>query len=806
MTSCFHCQEPVPSGSEITADVSGTANPVCCLGCKAAAELISDAGLADFYRFRTAAAPRPQDSGEDVWSTYDRPDVAAPLLGREGDHSVVNVLIEDTRCSACSWLIGEQLRRLPGVARAAMNPATARAQVVFDGERIGLAHILRSVASLGYRPHVLGATDTLEVATRERRTALKRLAVAGFGMMQVMMIATGLYVGARQGIDPIIREYLRMTCLVVTGPVLVYAGKPFFVGAWAALRSRHLGMDVPVAIALVLAFLASAWNTLAHRGEVYFDSVTMFIFLLLLARYIEMSARHRAVSTGDALLRLVPATALRIRSGLRERVPVSALTEGDRIVVPVGECFPADGSIVVGRTEVDEAMLTGESRPVSKTEGMAVIAGSLNVGGPVEIALSAVGAGTILAGIVRLLERAQTERPRIARLADRAATWFVTRVLLGALIVALLWLWIDPTRAFESTLSVLVVTCPCALSLATPTVVTATTATLARQGLLVTRADAIEALAQVDHVVFDKTGTLTEGKPRIEKVWVLRGHSEDALRIAAGLEQASEHPLAHAFAHIQTDQRAQGVVVFPGEGLEGVLQGTLWRIGTKPFVAAIAGPPPADCVDASIYLGDGSGWHAAFQLEDSVRTDAAATVRALQQLTLTCHMASGDHTEAVALTAGRLGISDWRARQMPDEKVAFVRSLSVQGHRVLAVGDGINDAPVLAAASVSAALGTGSALAQATADVVVLRGDLATLPTAIATARRATRIIRQNLAWATLYNLVALPIAALGWIPPWLAAIGMSTSSLVVVLNALRLTRPIRPNRTAAVPTVVCRA
>jgi len=806
MTACFHCQEPVPTGLDLTAEVAGDAKPVCCLGCKAAAELISDAGLADFYRFRTAAAPRPQGSSDDVWSTYDRPEVATPLLGHEGDLSVVNLLIEDTRCSACSWLIGERLRRLPGIARAAVNPATGRAQVAYDSTRVGLAEILRSVASLGYRPHVLGATDTLEVATRERRTALKRLAVAGFGMMQVMMIATALYVGARQGIDPIIREYLRITCLVITGPVLVYAGRPFFAGAWAAWRSRHLGMDVPVTFALVLAFGASAWNTLAHRGEVYFDSVTMFVFLLLLARYVEMSARHRAGSTGDALLRLVPATALRVRAGLRERVPIAALVADDRIIVPVGECFPADGTVVAGRTETDESMLTGESRPVEKREGATVIAGTLNVGGPVEVALSAVGTSTVLAGIVRLLERAQTERPRIARLADRAATWFVTRVLLGALLVAVIWLWIDPSRAFEATLAVLVVTCPCALSLATPTVVTAATAALARQGLLITRADAIESLAQVDHVLFDKTGTLTEGKPRIEKVWPLRGTAEDALRIAAGLEQVSEHPLAQAFAQIRTDQRAQRVTIFPGEGLEGVLDGHLWRIGTKSFVAAMAGEPPTGADEASIYLGGETGWQAAFQLEDRLRPEAAASVRELQQLGLTCHIASGDQIDAVARIAGQLGITDWRARQMPDEKVAFVHGLTAQNHKVLAVGDGINDAPVLAAASVSVALGTGSALAQATADVVVLRGDLAALPDAITTARRATRVIRQNLAWATLYNLVALPIAALGWIPPWLAAIGMSASSLLVVLNALRLTRSTKPAHAVGAPRVACPA
>jgi len=786
---CFHCQEPIPADLALFAKVGPDQQPVCCLGCLAAAEMISDAGLADFYRFRTAAAPKPEEGSDDVWSTYDRPDVSDPLLGREGTLSVVNLLIEDTRCSACSWLIAERLKRLPGVERANTNPATHRAQVAFDAGRLSLATILRTVAALGYRPHVLGATDTLELATRERRRALKRLAVAGFGMMQVMMIATGLYVGAREGMDPIIKEYLRITCLVVTAPVLVYSGRPFFEGAIASIRSRHLGMDVPVAIGLLLAFVASSWNTLMHSGDVYFDSVTMFVFLLLLGRYVEMGARHRSGSTAEALLRLVPATALRIQADRRERVPVASLQAGDRLMVPAGECFPADGRVVEGRTEVDEALLTGESLPVAKAPNDKVVAGSLNVSAPVEIELSAVGQSTVLAGIVRLLERAQTERPRIARLADRAATWFVTRVLLGAVVVALVWLWLDPSRAFEATLSVLVVTCPCALSLATPTVVTAATAALARKGLLVTRADALEALAQADQVVFDKTGTLTLGKPTIEQVSVVSGSAAQAMALAAALERGSEHPLAQAFETVTTTQKACNVTVCPGAGIAGDVDGKPWRIGTAEFVTECSGPRPAVLPEAAVYLGSGDGWLAAFQVGDTLRPEAAQTIRALEERGLTAHIASGDHAMAVNKVAAQLGIRNAHSRMLPAQKLALVQTLSKNGHHVLAVGDGINDAPTLGAASVSVALGTGSALAQASADLVALRGNLATLPIAIDTARRATRVIRQNLVWSTAYNLVALPIAALGWVPPWLAAIGMSGSSLFVVINALRLTR-----------------
>jgi Cu2+-exporting ATPase len=684
--------------------------------------------------------------------------------------------------------VDQRLARLPGVVRASVNPATARVQVRFERERVGLGAILRAIAELGYRPHVLGSADTLEVATRERRTALKRLVVAGFGMMQVMMIAGSLYIGATDGMDPVVREYLRVISLVMSVPVAFYSGWPFLVGAVRGLRARHFGMDLPVAVAIVGAFAMSTWNTFEGSGDVYFDSVTMFIFLLLLGRYLEMIARHRAGSTTEALLRLVPSTAVRLGAAGRERVPVAQLAAGDRVLVARGECFPADGRIVAGDTEADESLLTGESRPVPKPVGSEAIAGSLNAGQPVELEIGAVGQSTVLAGIVRLLERAQTERPRIARLADRAATWFVSRVLVGAAFVCAAWLYVDPSRAFEATLAVLVATCPCALSLATPTAITAATAALARRGLLVTRADALETLAHATDVVFDKTGTLTLGRPRLERVRVLEpGLAEErALALAAALERASEHPLAHAFDGIEASA-AFDTRVHPGRGVEGTVDGRRLRIGTAAYVAELAGAAPSDLPEAAVLLGQSGQWLAAFTFGDAPRAEAAATVADLHALGLRARIASGDHADAVGATARQLGIDDWRARLLPEQKLAWVRELRDGGRRVLAVGDGINDAPTLRAADVSVAMGTGSSLAQASADLVALHGDLSTLGLAIRTARRTTAIVRQNLWWSAAYNVVSLPLAAFGLIPPWVAALGMSASSLLVVLNALRL-------------------
>jgi Cu2+-exporting ATPase len=804
--ACYHCGEPLSPGMQFAVAVDGQERRVCCLGCRAAAELIRDAGLGDYYRFRSAPGARPATTTDDVWSTYDRADVAAPLLGSEHGLAVVNLLLEGMRCAACSWLIGERLAQVAGIARANVNPATARAQIAFDPARCTLGTVLRSIAALGYRPHVLGAADTLAVATRERRLALKRLAVAGFGMGQVMMIAVALYIGAADHMEPLIREYLRIISLIVTTPVLVYAGRPFFAGAYQALRLRSIGMDVPVAAAIGLAWLASAWNTLTRHGEVYFDSVTMFIFLLLLGRYVEMLARHRAGSTAEALLRLVPATAERLVEGRRERVPVSTLASGDVVLVPVGDCFPADGVVVRGATAADEALLTGESLPVAKPTGTAVIAGAVNAGAPVEVRLTAVGQSTVLAGIVRLLERAQTERPQLARLADRAAAWFVTRVLLGALLVAGVWLVIDPSRALAATLAVLVATCPCALSLATPTAITAAAARLARQGMLLTRADALEALAAADTVVFDKTGTLTYGQPTLTHVTTFAGSEAAALGIAAALEQASEHPLRHAFAHLTSVAPAAEVTVHPGSGIEGRVGAQRYRIGSAPFVGELARSAPPAGRDGGVLLGSAAGWLAHFEFGDTFRPEARAVVADLARLGLRPCIASGDHAATVAAAARTVGIDEWHARLLPADKLALVDGFRERGRHVLAVGDGINDAPVLRAASVSVALGSGSALAQASADLVALGGDLTGLPLAVGVARRTVRVVRQNLAWAAGYNLIALPLAACGLVPPWAAAIGMSASSLLVVLNALRLMRapaarhPVRPGAALATP------
>lgn len=735
------------------------------------------------------------------WAAFDRKQTQSALLHVAGGHASTQLLVDGMHCGNCALQIERALGALGGMERVSVNPATRHAQVSWDLTRLPFSRILAAIADLGFEPRALGSSADAERALHERRTAYKRLAVAGFGMMQVMTFAIALYAGALEGIEVQYELYLRLVSMLVTVPVVLFSAVPFFDSAWRDLRHRRLGMDLPVSLAIVLAFGASIYNTLHGTGEVYFDSVTMFVFFLLLGRMIEMHTRHQAGSVSEALARLLPEVALRVLDGRTESIAISELEVGDAVLVPAGAVIPADGTVIEGIGTVDESMLTGEAEPVTRTTGQNVVGGSVNLSQPITFRLTAVGSSTVLSGIVRSLERAQTERPRLARASDRAAAHFIAWILFAALAVAAIWGWLEPARAFPAVLAVLVVTCPCALSLATPAALAAATTRFAQLGLLVTRADAIEALAQARCCVFDKTGTLTAGVPRITRLHRLgRATRGECRSLAAALERSSEHPLARAFADpkipVATVREPQ---VLPGRGIEGVIDDLRYRIGSFEYVCALAaGDAPRDVPRGAIYLGTAGELLAAFELDDALRPDASVAVEALRALGLRVMMASGDHVDAVSRVARSTGIDDWHARLTPEGKLSYIRALMHEPGGVLMVGDGINDAPVLGAAAVSVAMGTGSALAHASADLILTGESLPALAAGIAHARRTLGIIRQNLAWAAGYNALAIPVAAMGWVPPWAAAIGMSLSSIAVVLNARRLARSPRVSRHAA--------
>ncbi|MBK6598467.1 MAG: cation-translocating P-type ATPase [Proteobacteria bacterium] len=701
------------------------------------------------------------------------------------------------RCAACAGSIEKAVAALPGVDNVTVNVATHRVNVQFDASRTRLERILAAVDQAGFRALPLAGGAAVAAQRDEKRAAIKRLGVAGLGMMQIMMFTFGLYAAGPNGIATNYEHYFKLIAMLITLPVLFYAGAPILRSAWQNLKMRSLGMDVPVSLALLLAFTASVYNTLRGTGEVYFDSVAMFVFFLLAGRFVEMNARHASLSASDALTQSLPETVARLTAaGATERVPVADIRPGDRLSIPKGAVIPVDATLLSASASIDQSLLSGESVAVNKTAGSELPGGAVNAGGVIQVAaLSAIDA-SVLATIVRLLERAQRDRPPIARAADRVAGWFVLGILLLAVIVAGGWLLVDPSRAFSAVLAVLVVTCPCALSLATPVAMAAATTRLARDGVLVARADAIERLASIDLIVFDKTGTLTQGASAAVRVTdTHRVTADAALAIGAALERGSTHPIAQALLrHADAAVVATDIVETAGLGIEGVVAGCRYRLGRSEFVAALTatqrpGEQQPDYSSASIVLGDSDGWVAAFELTDPVRPAAAAAIAELRNSGLELAIASGDRPAAVQAVAQQLGITAAHGQLSPEQKIATVQTMRAGGRRVLMLGDGINDGPVLAAADVSCAMGQGSSIAQAAADLILVDDSLQGVGRAIKTARRARQVLRQNLTWALLYNVAAIPAAALGYVPPWLAAIGMSLSSLFVVLNAQRLTR-----------------
>ena len=787
--TCFHCALPNPAGSDFTVEIEGALRSVCCPGCKAVAELIRDSGMSNYYSMRDAPEPGAGKPSEDQaeWQVFNNDDMLAAFADLDESTAEVTIYAGGMYCSACSWLIETSLTSISGIQSADVNPMTHRVRVRWSHDVLGLGDILAKLADLGYRPQPLTADDSTRPEVSEQRTALKRLLVASLGMMQVMMFAVGLYAGEFSGIDANMQHFLRLVSFFVTTPVVFYAGRPFFVSAWRGLAARMPGMDLPVSIAIGAAYAASVYATFTRGPSVWFDSVAMFVFFLTLGRYLEMRARHRSIDRGAALSQILPNTTTLLVGDKRTVVPVAQLAKGDIVLIRAGDPVPADGVIDNGQTSVDESMLTGEAEPQPRSVGDFLAAGCINLDAQIKMRVNATGGDTTLGAISRLSERARFARPAFVRIADRIASYVVLTLLFVATAVAAYWYLTAPERAFVITLSVLVVTCPCALALATPAAFAAAGGRFSELQLLVTNGNAIEVLARATHIVFDKTGTLTVGKPTLES---LKTFSEDydkehCLLIAAALEQSSSHPIAHAFRSDQALPIVTDPTVHVAEGVSGSIDGQTWRIGRAGFAIAKSFDANSDKI---VLAADGHRV-AEFAIRDPLRADAHEALRSLKSLGLTLSLASGDNERSVAAVADALGISDFHFNRTPEEKLGIIEKLQSRGERVVMVGDGINDAPVLAGADTSIAPAHGALLAQTSADVIMLGESLHPLVTAIAMSRKTLSIVRQNLVWAVVYNATALPLAVVGLVPPWLAAIGMSASSLVVVLNALRLNR-----------------
>lgn len=709
------------------------------------------------------------------------------------------LLVQGMYCAACADTVEYALQDLPGVRSARVHAATRRLMLQWEPGATRMSALAEAVGQTGYRLLPLQQALSISERLKETRLGLWRLFVAGFCAMQVMMYAWPAYVAEPGEMPADIDQLLRWASWVLSVPVVTFASGPFFRGAWRDLKLGRVGMDTPVSIGILVAFLASSAATFDPTGpwghEVWFDSLTMFVFFLLGGRYLELKARDRTAGALDALMNRLPEVCERQTSdGRFESLSVRRLSMGDVVRVQAGQAFPGDGRLLSDTATVDEALLTGESDPVTRRQGEGVVAGSYNLAGPVLVEVLRLGRDTRFAQIVALMERASTEKPRLAVLADRIAAPFLMLVLAAAVLAFAYWWQVDHSKALAVAVAVLIVTCPCALSLATPAAMLSSAGALARRGILVRRLQAFETLAEVDAVVFDKTGTLTHDRPEVTGLRVREGMDPHRVRaLAASLAEGSLHPVSRAVVAFARDAGLvtgsagwSDVTEVAGQGLSARnAQGDLLRMGSAAF-CGLAGDGKEAPV-GRVHLSDARGWLASFDLSEGVREDAAPAVAALHRSGLRTWLLSGDREAAATVVGEAVGVQNVVAGASPEQKLAQIESMQAQGHRVAMVGDGLNDGPVLARADTSFALGHAAPLAQAQSDFILQGGKVQDVVLTLRQARFTMRIVRQNLVWAALYNLVCVPLALVGWMPPWLAGLGMAGSSLLVILNALRL-------------------
>jgi P-type Cu2+ transporter len=812
--SCYHCGGDLTPDSFYQAELSGAPRFFCCAGCMAIAQTIHGQGLESFYARRIPLGSKPEDPTglgghvPDHLLAYDDP-VLLDRFTRTTSHQnelETTLRLEKIRCAACVWLNEQHLRRLRGVKDVQINYVTQRATILFNPDIVKLSGLLHAVEQIGYGAWPFEPSESADQSKKERRQLLMRLGVAMLGMMQVMMYAWPTYTGA----EDLLSEHallLGWTSWALTVPVVFYSAGPMFIAAWHSIRlfpkTKMLGMDVPVTLAVGLAFVAGTINLVTNMGQSYFDSITMFVAFLLGARYVELLARQDAQGGAEALAKQLPATCQRLEnypeSNAAKSVPVVRCVVGDILRISPGEIIPVDGILLSGESSLDESLLSGESRPIAKKIGDLLYAGSHNMASPIVMRVEAVGQRTRIAGIASLLDKALQAKPEVVGLAEKWAGYFVVFLMTVSLFTALTWFYLDASRAWEVAVAVLVASCPCALSLATPAAMAAAQGAVTKLGLLVVRGHVMETLAKATDLVLDKTGTLTTGKPQLQQILQVRSDytPEGALAIALAMELGQKHPLAFAIQQAAENQQVAPAILSDecvSELGKGLRAGAL-RLGSRAWVGLDASTLTRDLEkyqqSSLVYLSDEKGLIALFALLDTPRDGAQELIDAAKKRGMKVHLVSGDDPQTVAWWAGYFGIDDYVGGALPEDKLRFSEKLQAEGQTVWAVGDGVNDAPFLAKANISVAVGSGAPLAQAGADAVLTAESLKPLTQALALADKTRIIMQQNLAWAFVYNVVAIPIAMMGWVNPWIAGIGMSLSSLAVTLNAWRLRKPV---------------
>lgn len=787
--ACYHCGLPCEDDSPFFTKILGAPRQLCCPGCQAVAESIVANGLEDYYQFRTSPAAKGDDELDKTLATlalYDEPALQEEFVYEQGSHAQIQLTLEGITCAACGWLIEKQLAKVQGIVQVSVNVAQRRAAVTWEKSQVTLSQILNQLKKIGYDAQPFQPDQHEASFQNEHQHLLKKLGLAGLMTMQVMMLMAGLYFDLFGNIAPETKDYFFWVALVLTTPVVFYSGSQFYLGALKALQAKTVNMDVPITIAIFATYFAGIKATLLHANDVYFESICMFIFLLLLSRFLEHRARHKATEISANLTHYVPVSALRIGDdGQLTPCLAKQLREGDIVVVKPGETIPVDGVIEEGEALVDESMLTGEFAPANKSKHAKVYGGTINQTNTLTVKVTATLKHALVSQILRLQTLAMAEKPRIAQLADTFSRYFVLAVLLIAFGSFGVWWALGNDHAFWIMIAVLVATCPCALGLATPTALICAMAKLNKKGVLIKNAQALETLTRVDTIALDKTGTLTEGKFVIAQQWIADdtfSHS-DILSIAANLESRSEHPIAHAFTGADFPVlKLSHFNVTAGGGIEATWQGKHWQIGSRTYTK---GTNHEQFPLANVFLTCNEQLVAAFDVRDVIKPETKTLLSRLTHYRLL--LLSGDAKAQVAHVADQLSLQDFEFEQKPEDKYTHIQALQAKGRRILMMGDGINDAPVMAAADVSIAVGNATDVAKNAADIVLLNPQLTLVAELLNIAKQTKQKIRQNILWAVGYNVIILPFAILGILTPWMAVIGMSLSSIIVVYNSARL-------------------
>lgn len=809
---CFHCGLAIPDDIDVSAcEVLGSTRYFCCAGCHAVCEVIVHSGLEDYYRFRTGNAKTgdPSSIVPDFMQRleiYDRPEVQQGFVRSYAESEEVSLLLEEIRCPACLWLNEHHVRRQTGVLEVTADPVTQRMQVRWDPSQTRLSDILKSIADIGYVAYPYDASHSEQLNQLRKRRSIERIIFAAILGMVVMNFSVATYVMGHpdsSGQLPLWVTVGRWTGLFVCLTLLVYPGQDFFLGAWRDLRNRKLGMDIPIVLGLSVAFTASLYATITGYGDVYLDSIAMFVFFVLLARYFEIRGRVNSAAFMDRLMEVVPVMARKVGGGREDgyegsEVPVMDLIPGDVVIVHPGEQVPVDGKIISGASSFNESVLTGESVPVYHGVGDAVIAGSVNGEQVVEIEVLKTAGGSMIGQITRLVNEGLKQRPQVAKLVDKVARWFVFTILMIASATAGYWYFVDPSQWLPNTIAVLIITCPCALALAMPVSLAIGVGRFINSGILPLRMSALDRLAKAKQIVFDKTGTLTTGQFKLMKTLPLGDLPEDVcLQYAWSLAEASKHPVAKAIKQLNVSSTVKMAAAYnePGHGVEAVLNNTRWRFGRSDYANSISGsalPGVVTEYEQQGYtvslLANERGVQALFALEDTLRPEVVGLISELREAGVQeLSILSGDTSASVARVGRALSVDRLYSRVTPSGKLAWLREQQGDNKHVVMVGDGINDAPALAAADVSISLGSSTDMANASSDFLLINDDVGKVLRAIQLSRLIYTNIQQNLLWVVAYNLLTVPLAAMGYIAPWAAAIGMSVSSMIVVGNALRL-------------------